>query len=92
MNLRNLLDCLYLTRARAIALGFTHEGSLFGVPAWLIGEDDEMLFGCPKVPALQLWALVADLAYECATWFMFTDQVLEAPVYVYGPISTEVAP
>jgi hypothetical protein len=92
VNLQTILDHVYLTRARAIALGFTHEGTLFGVTAWMTEEPEDMIYGCPKVPALQLWAFLADLAYEFATWFMHEDQVLKSPIHVRGPIRAEVAP
>lgn len=34
MSLR-LLDHVYISRKRAIELGFTHQGRLFGVPVWV---------------------------------------------------------
>lgn len=82
----SVLDLIYITRRRALEMGFTHEGTLFGVPAWLIGGDEDELVGCPKVPALQLWCLLADSVLEALTYLMREDQVLEAPVRVRGPI------
>ncbi len=85
-----LKDHLYLTRARAIALGFTHEGRLFGVPAWLCDVEQEHVFGCPKVPLLQFWGIFADVAFEAMTHFMSQDMELVA-VRVGEPIHVVVA-
>lgn len=38
-RIQRLLDHIYMTRARAIELGYDHEGTLFGVPVWC--EYDE---------------------------------------------------
>ncbi|HEY1035526.1 MAG TPA: hypothetical protein VGE09_11155 [Pseudoxanthomonas sp.] len=95
MSWQTIRDHLYLTRARAIALGFTHEGTLFGVPAWMRDVDGDPardpIIACPKVPLLQLWAMLADAAYASATWFMFEDQVLPIPIRVLGKIPAEAA-
>jgi len=40
MHLQQLLDRVYITRARAIALGFNHEGTHFGVPVWCQYDED----------------------------------------------------
>ena len=51
-------DAIYMTRARAVALGATHEGIHFGVPhwVWLLDESnlDEM-GACPKIGLLEWW-------------------------------------
>lgn len=74
------LDVLYITRERAQALGFTHEGTLFGVPAWFVatGNEDPEPLSCPKIPALQAYAVVASLLCDLATQFMRDDQEFEA--------------
>lgn len=96
MNWQAIRDHLYLARARAVAIGFTHEGTLFGVPAWMRDVDGDPegdpVIACPKVPVLQLWAMLADAAFEAATWFMWEDQVLAVPIRIAGPIRVQAAP
>lgn len=91
MKRLTVLDHLYLTRERAAAIGFTHEGTLYGVPAWLIEHSPEVVFGCPKIPALQLWTILADAAYELASFFMREDQALESPIRILRPLQTGAA-
>ncbi len=89
--LQFVLDHLFITRRRALALGFTHEGTLFGVPAWMMDVEHEAIVSCPKIPLLQLWALLADCAYEFASWFMYEDQQLASPIRVLRPIAQVTA-
>ena len=44
--LREAIDWLWTTRRRALALGFTHEGTHFGMPIYCrnVGEDDMEVF------------------------------------------------
>lgn len=79
-------DLLYLTEARAIALGFTHEGRAFGVPAWLAEPEAEEVIVCPKVPVLQAWAMLADCLLELASGLIHADEVLEAPIHATRPL------
>lgn len=82
-----MLSLIYITRAQALAFGFTHEGTLFGVPAWMRdGDSVHDCYACPKVPVLQAWALFADSLYEFASWFMWEDQSLQTPIHIIGPI------
>lgn len=76
------LDLIYIGRRRALELGFTHEGTLFGVPAWMIDVSAEQVTACPKVPALQLLALLADSLLELARFFVSTDRTIKAPIAV----------
>lgn len=77
-----LLDCLYLTRARAIALGFTHEGRLFGVPAWMRDVNSEAPICCPKILVLQFYAMACDWVFESFAAGMPEDATLETPLVV----------
>lgn len=63
---------LYLPEAQAAALGFTHSGRIFGVPAWLHEDDGyEFVVACPKVVPLQFYAMLMDALFEVlATLFM----------------------
>ena len=46
-------------------------GEVFGVPAWMaIGNHDNEIIAAPKVPLMQLWALLADGLLELMSWFM----------------------
>lgn len=76
------LDLLYIDRRRALDLGFTHEGTLFGVPAWMMDVSTEQVVACPKVPALQVWTLLVDGLLELAAHFMSADQTIKSPIAV----------
>lgn len=41
MSLRDLVDAIWMTRASALAQGFTHEGWHFGVPVFCQMEDED---------------------------------------------------
>lgn len=84
--MRDLLDLLYISKARAREVGLTHEGTLFGVPAWFAEDDGEVAMATPKVPALHVWCWLADGCYELASWFMPSHVVLESPIRVTRPI------
>ncbi len=56
----SILDFLYIREKVAIEAGMTHEGRMFGVPAWLVETADNEVTGCPKIPALQLWCMAID--------------------------------
>lgn len=92
MSWQRLQDLLYITRARALELGATHEGTLFGVSAWFFGDDEDAPVCGPKVPALVLWTLFADAAYETATFFLPADQFIEAPIRITRRIPGQVGP
>ncbi|WP_127158478.1 hypothetical protein [Xanthomonas arboricola] len=77
-----LLPYLYVSEALAIQNGMTHEGSLFGAPAWLRVDSDEQVTGTPKVPVLHLWCLLVDLGLEMASYFLRDDQMLVSPIKI----------
>jgi hypothetical protein len=79
-------DWLYITKARAIESGMTHEGSLFGVPAWFEGDDNECVMATPKVPMLNAWCWFADKCFELASLFILSDAVLVSPIAVKNKI------
>ena len=80
--MRKWLTLLYVTEAAARRAGLTHEGTLFGVPAWFGDVSDDSLVAAPKIPILQLWCMLADFLYQSATYFMSEDQYLEAPIRI----------
>lgn len=59
------LDLVYMTRARALALGATHEGTHFGVPhwVWLDERDPDGMQACPKLALLEPWVTLCCLAH-----------------------------
>ena len=82
-----MLHWIYITKACALEVGMTHEGTLFGVPAWFQGDDDECSMATPKIPALHAWCMFADFCYATAAFFMPSDGVLVSPITVTGPIA-----
>lgn len=77
---------LYISRADALAAGLTHKGSLFGVPAWLAGEDGEVSMATPKIPALHAWCMLCDAVLELMSYFMPSDSILVSPITITGRI------
>lgn len=73
---------LYITRQEALNAGLTHEGTLFGVPAYLAITSDYVVSGTPKVPVLVLWCMFADALYELASYFLRGHQVLQSPIRI----------
>lgn len=41
--MRHILDFIWTTRRRALAMGCTHEGYHMGVPVWVEDPDGEMI-------------------------------------------------
>lgn len=78
----------YITKKEAIEMGFTHEGRLFGVPAWFRGdcEGAEFATAVPKFIPLTLWCWLADKAFELAANFIPHDKTLVSPIRVTGRI------
>lgn len=82
-----ILDYLYITKKRALAVGLTHEGTLFGVPAWFAGDDQgDIAMATPKAPVLHAWCKLADLFMEGLSYFTPADHVLVSPIHVKGRI------
>lgn len=78
---------IYITKAGALAAGLTHEGTLFGVPAWFADDGSgDISMATPKFVPLRAWCWLADQACELATYFMRADQVLASPITVTGRI------
>lgn len=74
-------DYVYITRQRARDVyGFTHEGSLYGLPAWIREEGPDFVVACPKVTLLQLVAVTLDLLLEAMTYFMPYDACIDTPI------------
>lgn len=76
----SVLDLVYISERSAIQAGMTHEGRLFGVPAWLVETGVNEVSGCPKVPLLQLWCIAVDWLMDQALWLIDADVSVEAPI------------
>ncbi len=76
---------VYITKEDALGMGFTHEGYLFGVPAWFDGAGDDAGI-TPKFIPFQYWCWLADKACEFATLFMREDQGFHTPIRITGRI------
>jgi hypothetical protein len=82
-----MFDWLYITKTRALKSGLTHEGTLFGVPAWFAGDDDgEVAMATPKIPALHAWCWLADKCFELASYVTPADMVLVSPITIKNRI------
>jgi hypothetical protein len=57
MALQDLLDFFWITRRRALEMGFTHEGRHMGVPVWCTPLPDSMDVAAKSV--LLEWVLDA---------------------------------
>ncbi|NMT33346.1 hypothetical protein HGQ62_01625 [Stenotrophomonas maltophilia] len=79
-------ELIYVTKADALANGMTHEGTLFGVPAWRCVDSEEQVTGTPKIPALHLWCWVIDQLLELTCCLLPQDCELVSPITVGGEI------
>lgn len=79
-------DYVYITRKRAIALGFTHEGSLYGALSWMVPEGDDAGIGVPKFVPLITWVMFCEAVADVLTWFMYEDQSFQVPIHVHRRI------
>ena len=60
------MDAIYMTRARAIALGATHEAIHFGIPHWVWLQDEsdpDGMSALPKCGLLEWWVTLCCYAH-----------------------------
>jgi hypothetical protein len=82
-----MIALIYIGRATAKAAGLTHEGTLFGVPAWFAGDDDgELSMATPKVPLLHAWCWLADKFYAFGAMLIPADAELRSPIHITNRI------
>lgn len=74
----------YISRKAAIENGYTHEGRMFGCPAWFAAADNEYVRAVPKLVVLSLWCHVCN--YLCTPEIVF----LLSLVCIEGPIEEDV--
>lgn len=72
---------LFVTIEDAKASGLTHEGSLFGVPAWM-RFDDNVAAAVPKFQPFIAWTWLAEWAFEIASWFLPAHTMLSSPIHL----------
>lgn len=83
-----MVELIYITREMAKGAGLTHEGTLFGVPAWFDDSDDEDLFmATPKIPLLHAWCWLADKFYAFGSMLIPADAVLRSPIRITNKIT-----
>ena len=83
----NWTTFIYVTRADAIEDGMTHEGRLFGCPAWLRIDSEEQVTGTPKIPALHLWCWLVDFMLGTAACLIPEDVQIVSPISIGKPIA-----
>ena len=83
-----MVELIYITRDHAKAAGLTHEGTLFGVPAWFEGndEDSDVTMATPNVPLLHAWCWLADKFYAFGAMLIPADAVLRSPITIKNRI------
>lgn len=83
----NWTTFIYVTRADAIEAGMTHEGRLFGCPAWLRVDSEVQVTGTPKIPALHLWCWFVDFMLDTAACLIPEDVQIVSPISIGKPIA-----
>lgn len=79
----------FVSRAEAKEMGFTHEGSIYGFPVWVIELDPGVYRYLTKMYALvPVVEFVDDLFTSICQlfWMMNDDLVFRAPFTLKGPI------
>lgn len=71
---------IYVTESEAVEAGYTNEGMLFGVPAWLRDGEDGEFFATTKIPLLNYWCYALDAILEIGS-YCFPDAVIATPVH-----------
>lgn len=70
---------MFIDREAALAEGLTHEGTLFGVPAWFMDDGTgEISLATPKFLPFSVWCALMDKAFDLATYFLPPTVQLEA--------------
>jgi hypothetical protein len=78
---------MFIDRLAALEEGLTHEGTLYGVPAWFADDGaGEITLTTPKFLPFAAWCWLADMAFDLAAYFTPSDQLLVSPIHVTGRI------
>lgn len=74
---------IYFSIEDAKACGLTHEGRLFGVPAWMRCSNDEFM-AVPKFVPFNAWTLFCDWAFDVAADLLCNRSTgpMVAPIHV----------
>lgn len=79
----------YITREEARTAGYTHEGTLYGVPAWFLGDgmtEGEYFLATPKFMPLERWTLFCEWLYDQLEYLVPAGVELTSFIRVTGPI------
>ena len=82
----SFFDFFWLSEKRALEYGFTNHGRLYGMPAWVRDDGDEVI-ACPKVGLFQFAAIAIDCFFEFFSWFLPSDASVNTPLSIGEPIS-----
>ncbi len=88
-----IMDNVYITRARAIELGATHEGTHFGIPhwAWMLDESGAGLMACPKLALLEPFITLCAIAHAFINTLRAPGEEQEFK-FLLKPIDQQVKP
>lgn len=71
---------LLISKEQALDAGMTHEGTLFGVPCWMAGENSDEIMACAKFAPFELWLGVCSWVFDAFTIFVPEDKWLVTPM------------
>lgn len=80
---------LYITKRKALETGLTHEGTLFGVPAWFLGggtDEQDCFWATPKCALFLPWCWLGEKVLEFGAFFISSGVTIVAPITIKGPI------
>jgi len=71
---------LWITKEHAISLGMTHEGTLFGLPAWMNNDRGHIVGAVPKAYFMRWWPAMCDWLFDQASYFVPSHIELVSPI------------
>ena len=83
----SLLDAIYMTRARAIEEGATHDGIHFGIPHWVWMDGGEFM-ACPKLRLLEPWMTFCLMVHAFVNGMRDPDEQVDF-AFAVRPINKE---
>lgn len=82
------MKIFYISKKSALKLGLTHEGMLYGVPAWFAaGPEPNEAVSTPKIPVLLIWCALAEIYYAIVAALHPGVPVIW-PIFIFGKINT----
>lgn len=80
-------DWIYVSALRAKEFGLTHHGSIYGVPAYLRIDEEEVVTACPKITVLKYYIRFIDETVDFIMGFMPASLEFVLPVTFGEPIA-----